>query len=279
MTASASQPVDWQEHSRSFNRVADLYDAHRPDYPEALVESVIALAGLRPGSRILEIGSGTGKATAPFARRGFSILCIEPGHNLAAVAARKFADYPAVAFEAVPFEDWPERQGEFDLVMAAQAFHWVPKEIGYAKAARALKLGGHLALFWNRDPDLQGQIFSDLEQVYRERAPELFDTPTACEERENQRTLDDITASGCFGPVRMKKFPWSVRYDARQYLGLLNTYSDHLALPEATRASLFEGVAEVIERHGGTIERPYVAVLYVAEKALTHNPSPNTGGE
>jgi SAM-dependent methyltransferase len=265
-SASADQPADWQERSRSFDRVADLYDAHRPGYPEALVESVIALAGLRPGSRILEIGSGTGKATAPFARRGFSILCIEPGRDLASVAARKFTDYPAVAFEAVRFEDWPERDGEFDLVMAAQAFHWVPKEIGYAKAARALKPGGHLALFWNRNPDPQGQLSSDLERVYQERAPELFDTPTACEEQENQRTLDDITASGHFGPVQMQKFPWSARYDTRQYLGLLNTYSDHLALPEATRASLFEGVAQVIARHGGTIERPYVAVLYVAMK-------------
>jgi SAM-dependent methyltransferase len=267
MTAGIDQPADWQERSRSFDRVADLYDAHRPDYPPALVESVIALAALRPGSRILEIGSGTGKATAPFACRGFSILCLEPGRDLAAIAARKFKDYPGVAFEAARFEDWPESQGEFDLVMAAQAFHWVPKEIGYAKAARALKPGGDLALFWNRNPDPQGPVFSDLERVYRERAPELFDTPTMCHERENQQTLDDITASGRFGPVVVRQFPWSARYDARQYLGLLNTYSDHLALPEATRASLFEGVAEVIERHGGIIERPYVAVLYVAPRA------------
>jgi SAM-dependent methyltransferase len=267
MMASAEQPVDWQERSRSFDRVADLYDAHRPDYPEALVESVVARAGLRPGSRILEIGSGTGKATAPFARRGFSILCIEPGRDLAAVAARKFADYPAVAFETVRFEEWPERPGEFDLAMSAQAFHWVPKEIGYAKAARALKPGGHLALFWNRNPGPLGEIYGDLERVYKERAPELFDAPTTCHERENQRTLDDIAASGCFGPVVVRQFPWSARYDTRQYLGLLNTYSDHLALAEATRASLFEGVAEVIERHGGSIERPYVAVLYVAARA------------
>jgi SAM-dependent methyltransferase len=266
MTAGSDQTTNRQEPGQSFNRVADLYEACRPGYPEALIESVIALAGLPPGGRILEIGSGTGKATAPFARRGFSILCIEPGRDLAAVAARKFKDYPGVAFETVLFEEWRESQGKFDLVMAAQAFHWVPKEVGYAKAAHALKPGGHLALFWNRNPGPQGQIFSDLERVYRERAPELFDAPTTCHERENQQTLDDITASGHFGPVEMKKFPWSARYDTRQYLGLLNTYSDHLGLPEATRASLFEGVAEVIERHGGSIERPYVAMLYVAIK-------------
>lgn len=76
-----------------------------------------------------------------------------------------------------------------------------------------------------------------------------------------------INLSGCFGPVRIKRFPWSVRYDSRQYLGLLNTYSDHLRLPERTRNHLFEGIAKVIHQHGGFVERPYLAVLYVAQKA------------
>jgi hypothetical protein len=31
--------------------------------------------------------------------------------------------------------------------------------------------------------------------------------------------------------------------------------------------SLFEGVADAIDRHGGIIERPYVTVLYMAKKA------------
>jgi hypothetical protein len=34
---------------------------------------------------------------------------------------------------------------------------------------------------------------------------------------------------------------------------------------EAQRAYLFEGVAEVVERHGGAVEKPYNAVLYMAE--------------
>jgi hypothetical protein len=114
-------------------------------------------------------------------------------------------------------------------------------------------------------PGFAGAVGADLERVYRERVPGWTGKPDDHEEVIKHRAAA-ITASCCFGPVRTKRFPWSVRYDSQQYLGLLNTYSDHLRLSEQTRQSLFEGVAEVIEQYGGFIERPYLAVLYVARK-------------
>ncbi len=133
---------EWKKDSQSFDTVASLYDEFRPEYPPELVEAVISLSGIMDGGRILEIGSGTGKATRLFARRGYLIHCIEPGRNLAAVAARNLKDFPGVTFEITRFEESRDLCSEFDLVMSAQAFHWVPKEIGYAKAARALKPAG-----------------------------------------------------------------------------------------------------------------------------------------
>jgi SAM-dependent methyltransferase len=256
--------IDWQEEGRRFNEVADLYDACRPAYPEELVDALISITGIQTGSRILEIGCGTGKATLLFARRGFSILCIEPGQNLVSVAAQALKNYPQVEFEAVAFEQWHEHPGEFDLVMSAQAFHWIPKAIGYAKAARALKGTGYLALFWNMYPDPKDAIFLDLHKVYEEYAPELAARSSVCEELIAQREAD-IWDSGFFSNVRVQRFPWSVRYDALQYVGLLGTYSDHLRLSDERRQRLYEGVMAVITQHGGIIERPYLAVLYVAQ--------------
>lgn len=256
--------IDWQEESRRFDGVADRYAAYRPTYPEALVDALISMTGLRPGSKILEIGSGTGKATWLFARRGFSIRCIEPGQNLVAVAARTLQAYPHVTFETVAFEQWHEPPGEFDLVMSAQAFHWIPQAIGYAKAARALKEQGQLALFWNMYPDPADTIFLDLRKVYEECAPELSVRSSSCEEIIEQRAAD-IWSSGLFGHVCVRKFPRSIKYDAEQYVGLLGTYSDHLRLSAEKRENLYAGVREVIDRHGGLIERPYLTVLYVAQ--------------
>jgi hypothetical protein len=56
----------------------------------------------------------------------------------------------------------------------------------------------------------------------------------------------------------------------KQYIGLLNTYSDHLSLPEPIRTSLFSGISEVIQQNGGYIDKPYLAVLYVAQKVAQH---------
>jgi len=264
MTDKPHAKIDWREESKRFDGVAQLYDARRPAYPDALIDALISLTGIQRDSKIMEVGSGTGKATLPFAQRGFSIWCIEPGQNLVAVAAQTLKNYPRVEFEVVPFEHWQERPSEFDLVMSAQAFHWIPKTIGYAKAARALKGQGHLALFWNMYPDPTDAIFLDLRKVYEECVPEWTGRSDSCEELIKQREAD-IRDSGCFSSVRVERFPWSVQYDAAQYVGLLGTYSDHLRLPEEQRQRLDDGVIEVITRHGGTIEKPYLAVLYTAQ--------------
>lgn len=263
MTNPSDAEIDWQEESRRFDGVAERYATYRPAYPEALIDALISTAGLRPASKILEIGSGTGKATLLLAQRGFSVHCIEPGQKLVAMAGKILEDYPHVTFETVAFEQWHEQPGEFDLAMSAQAFHWIPKTIGYAKAARALKEQGHLALFWNMYPDPTDTIFLDLCKVYEECAPELLIRSSSCEELIAQREAD-IWNSELFGNVCVGKFPWSVKYDAEQYVKLLGTYSDHLRLPEERQSRLYDGVRAVITRRGGMIEKPYLAVLYVA---------------
>lgn len=257
--------TDWEKESRTFDTVADYYDAYRPGYPDALIETIVAETGITANSKILEIGSGTGKATRLFARRGFSIVCVEPGKNLVAVAAQKLKE-DRVEFEIARFEEWRERADEFDLAISAQAFHWIPKEIGYAKAARALKSDGYLALFWNRYPALDSEVARDLDRVYKERAPDLSTPLDSSVDDLIKRVETRINESGAFGRVQVRTFPWSARYDTTQYLGLLNTYSDHLILAPPIRQPLFDGVAQVIDRHGGFIERPYIAVLFVAQK-------------
>jgi protein-L-isoaspartate O-methyltransferase len=70
----------------TFNSVAAIYDEVRPCYPAALFDDLVRLAELKPGDRLLEIGCATGKATLPLPRRGLSVMCIELGANLAALA-------------------------------------------------------------------------------------------------------------------------------------------------------------------------------------------------
>src|SRR4051812_31892173 len=111
-----------EERKVTFDRIAALYDQVRSSYPEALISDVLRASGIAADGRILEIGSGTGKATELFARRGYRMLCVELGENLAAVARHKLAEYPGVEFYIGPFEDWPVEEGAFDVTISAQAF-------------------------------------------------------------------------------------------------------------------------------------------------------------
>lgn len=265
MIDHANQDCCWSEHAKTFDEVADLYEAARPGYPVELVDCVISVSGIPPGGKILEVGSGTGKATEQFSWRKYSILCIEPGESLTSVAAKKFQRFSNVRIETVAFEDWDVREDDFDLIISAQAWHWVPTEVGYAKAARALKPNGYIALFWNTYPDPSAELFVDLNRVYQKHAPEMAERSTSTDELIKLRGIE-IANSGYFEDVFVKRFPWSVKYNTREYLDLLSTYSDHISLSPETQTNLFEGIAKVIDQLGGTIEKPYIAVVYIARK-------------
>jgi ubiquinone/menaquinone biosynthesis C-methylase UbiE len=257
--------TDWKQESQRFDSVAELYDTYRPGYPEGLIKSLITHSNLRPGDRILEVGSGTGKATEQLAGRGYSITCLEPGRNLAAIAARKFIHQPEIRFEHARFEDWESPAGGFDLLLSAQAFHWVPQEVRFIKAAQVLRPGGHLALIWNMYPYIDSPLRRDLDRVYRQCAPEISKDIVDIEPII-QQTSQEIRDSGFFDPPCIERFPWSRRMTVESHLGLLNTFSDHLRLYKENRKSLFDGIAETILHHGGEIEHHYLAVLHIARK-------------
>ncbi|MBA2440795.1 MAG: class I SAM-dependent methyltransferase [Rubrobacter sp.] len=141
--------VEERERLRwTFDRVAQLYDEARPGYPDELFDGLTDLSGIPPGGRVLEIGSGTGHATVPLARRGYSVLGVELGENLAAVAREKLAGFPDTKVRTGLFEEQPLEGESFDLAVCASAFHWFDREAAYRKVQLALRPGGALALLW-----------------------------------------------------------------------------------------------------------------------------------
>lgn len=72
-----------------FNEDAELYDRARPGYPPSLIRDLGQLAGIGPDSRVVEIGPGTGQATAALTALGASVTAVELGAALAAVLRRK----------------------------------------------------------------------------------------------------------------------------------------------------------------------------------------------
>ena len=237
----------------TFNTAATLYEEARPEYPEALISDIVDLSGLENYSRILEIGCGTGKATRAFAERGYELVCLDIGADLIAVAKKRLREFPNVSFVEEAFEAW-EPEGKFDLIISATAFHWIDPKVRYVKASEVLESEGFLAVFFNQHVKKDEGFFAESQSLYdRYYAPLTTNRSTHATDFPGVEVFQD--------PIK-RVYPWTQTYASEQYIKLLSTYSDHIALPDENRNRLFEGIVNLIEtKYDGQVTKHYQAIL------------------
>jgi SAM-dependent methyltransferase len=252
---------------KSFDRVAWEYDAARPGYPDAVYDRILGFGSIVPKTKMLEVGVGTGKATLPFAQRGFEIHGIEPGANLSAIARTRLAPFPRVTIATTTFEVWTIERGGFGLAFSAQAFHWLdPRRL--ERFAEALHPGGVLAVFGNVGHVPAGPLRDELDAAYQALAPSLS---SARDARNWYGTADspvmaELITSRHFLDVEFNTFEWQRTLDAPSYCQLLSSYSDHSTLPPAQLAALLTRVADVVHSHGG-LTLSYTTGLFLARRS------------
>jgi SAM-dependent methyltransferase len=249
-----------RQESLAFGEAAELYDATRPGYPAAVFDKVLG-AVARP-RRVLEIGAGTGKATMVLAARGVEVEAIEPDSRMAAIA-RQRTEGLAVDVRELDFEAWDGPPGTFDLVVCAQAWHWIDPVRGAIHAARALRRDGALAIWWTRPRAVRGQILAALRDVYRSVAPSLVNQTSLLAVEAGVDVPRDLPL---FGPWRSRSFRWSQVFDAGSYAELIQTQGDHRLLPLGQLIALVAAVEDVIDRvGGGHIEYVFSTDLSIAK--------------
>jgi SAM-dependent methyltransferase len=128
-----------------FNKMADVYDA-RPPYPAALVDALAALAG-PPGGRVADLGAGIGHLALPLAARGYDVAAIEPAGAMLE-RLRALAEERGVRVDAqhATAEELPVPDGSLDLVVVADALHFLDAQLVGEAIARGLRRGGALAI-------------------------------------------------------------------------------------------------------------------------------------
>jgi len=258
-----------REQRLVFGEVAETYDRARPGYPSELIDDALAFGAITAGDGVLEIGCGTGKATAQFASRNLDMLCLEPSESMAAIARRHCRTFPAVTIETASFEDRPLEPGAFRLLVSAQAWHWVSPDVRLPKAHRALAPDGALAVFWNTVDWRDEPLRADVDDLYEREAPELVARRPAFPGTRPIRnlTIQELEDSPLFGPVTTHEYPWNQTYTTARYLELLSTHSDHRMLPADVFDRLARGLATIIDASGGEIRLDYTARLHLAPRA------------
>jgi SAM-dependent methyltransferase len=251
----------------TFGSVAALYDRARPEYPSAIFDDLAKLAGLESGSRVLEIGPGTGKATVELARRGYAVTGVELSSNLAEVARRNVPEAEVVVGN---FETWEPRETDFDAVVAFAAFHWIAPALRYTKPARLLRPGGALAVVHGHHvlPADGDRFFAEVQADYDAVVPHPDNRAPGPPEEAVSEWHDQFRASDVFDRVEERRHLHSLTYTADEYVAVLGTFSDNLALPAAQREELFARIRARIEaRPGATVTKHYLLVLTVGYRS------------
>lgn len=264
--------TEQREQRGVFGEAAGQYAAARPDYPPELVADVLAYAGSGPA---LEVGAGTGKASVAFAAHGLDLTCLEPDPRMAAVLTRNCQPYPRVSVVVDRFESWrPDRR--YQLLLSAQAWHWVDPGRRTDLAYAALAPGGAIALFWNIFAAVDPAVHHALVAVDARHGLPPGEAPHAHhvdeyaddvmrrgqEEREGLRLRGD----GRFTELVTRWYRRNITYQTAGYLDLLSSISWYRLLEPGRRDAVLAEVVEVVDGHGGSITLDAVTDLTLARR-------------
>ena len=250
----------------SFDETADAYDRTRPVAPDALFDDLVELGGLAPGSRVLEIGCGTGQATLPLAGRGLRITAIEPGARLADIARAKLSAFASVEVLTVSFEDWKPDRAVFDAVVAVNSLHWIDPRQRFAKPGRVLRPGGAMVVVsirWaaSEPPD---PFLAALEEDYR-AVGYPGEAPPAAGLIDPWHFPPE--ADGLFAEEVASRYRFSVTFAAADFVANLATQSTTHQLGPAGAGDFLGRVRRRMAGMGvHEVERPFVGLLTIGRR-------------
>lgn len=242
----------------TFDTVAPTYEKFRPGYVPELYRMIFDYIPIGPDSHVVEVGSGGGQATAPMLTTGCRLTAVECGEKFSHLLREKFKEYKDFSVVTAKFEDADFAPESCDLVFAATSFHWVPEAVGYPKVYEMLRSGGAFARFRNHAYKDKGNLAlaEEIDALYDQYYDGFYGkkSPPLAEFTEEQaRDRAMIAEKHGFTDIRYALFHRQRTFTADEYIELLGTYSDHIAIEESIRKTFFAKIREAILRHGGTI--------------------------
>ena len=146
-------------------------------------------------------------------------------------------------------EQIPLADGTVDVVIVAQAWHWVDPERAVPEVARVLVPGGRLALLWNRRVEDEEWV-ADLSTIIGSRG-----TPGS------GRHFPEIGPP--FGPVERHSVDWVYRLSRAEMIDWVASRSYVITLPDERRHDVLGQVLDLLDRHPALAGGDEIAVNMV----------------
>ncbi len=255
----------------TFDTVASTYEKLRPGYVDELYQAIYKYNPINENSNVVEVGSGGGQATYPILKTGCKLTAVEYGEQFSELLKEKFKTYKNFSVITGKFEDIEFEKDSCDFVFSASAFHWVPEKIGYEKVFSMLKKGGVFARFANHPyRDKGNPVLSEkIDEIYAEYYYKYYNKQREklteyTDEQAKERAM--LASKYGFTDIQYALFYRERTFSAKEYIELLGTYSDHIAIEEKIRMEFFAKIEEAINNYGGTINIYDTMDLQLARK-------------
>lgn len=253
---------------RLFGTAPEAYDRGRPGHAERVYEILCERCGLRPTTKTLEIGPGTGQATRRLLELGADpLVALEPDPGLASYLLEHLG--ARIQLRATTLED-AELEDDFDLAVAASAFHWVDEEVGLERIHGALRPGGGVALWWTvaGDPTRTDAFRTAIDPIMTALPRNLSDPDPGrpAYQSDGAARVAALESAG-FEDVLPHRIEWEHTWDAQGIRDLFGSFSPFLAVEPGKRDELLDEIARIAEvDFGGRVTKPLVTALYTARK-------------
>lgn len=255
----------------TFDTVAARYEKLRPGYTDDLYKTLFDYSNIDDSSNVVEIGIGGGQATLPILKKGCTVTAVEYGENFSKLCKKKFGEYKNFSVITDKFENVPFADFQYDFIYSASAFHWIPENIGYPKVYAMLKSGGAFARFANHPYHDKGnpELSEEIQKLYSAYYYKYYGKDSKPEEEysEEQAAQRAQTAKKYgFADIKYAMFYRTRTFSAKEYVELLGTYSDHIAIEEKIRTEFFSKIEDTINQYGGSFTLYDTIDLQLARK-------------
>jgi SAM-dependent methyltransferase len=160
--------AQWQDAASAWHRWDPVFDR----WLGPATERMLDLAGVREGTRVVDIAAGSGGQSIAAARRGATVLATDISSNILDEAAEgaRAADVTTITTRVVDAEELDVEPGSFDAAISRLGLMYMPdKPRALAQARRALREGGRYAAVVFAEPERNG-FFSLPIGIIRRRA-------------------------------------------------------------------------------------------------------------
>ena len=249
------------EPTRRFSSRVESYVKYRPSYPAGVVDLLATECGLRAGTLVADVGSGTGLLAELLLRRGCQVYGVEPNPEMRAAGERLLSGYTHFVSVDGTAEATTLPDRGVDCVTAGQAFHWFDRGGARAEFARILRPGGWVALVWNDRRVATTPFLAAYERLLQTYAVDYGQV--------NHKLVDDAAIGAFFAPGGFRTASFENRQEF-DYAGLQGRLLSSSYTPEPGHPSYDPMLAElrrIFEAHqsGGRVMFDYDTIVYYGQ--------------